>query len=332
VNKKMPLVNERDLLLPALEERRAVGAFNANNMEMVQAFIWAAEEMSKEISQPTDLIVQLSPGASKYAGWALGAGMVKIAAAETDVRVALNLDHATETDQVRKALEMGFTAVLFDGSALSLEENMEMTQQVVDMCHAKGVPVEAELGKIPRIEDFFAPVEIAHLRTLPASEAVQIIRQKAGKKVEDLMAKPEDVERFVAKTGCDFLAAAFGSIHAIWDDIWPVRVDRLAAIQDRTNLPLVSHGSSGILMSPKDARDKAIKLTKGEGTLLDAIQTGGVTKVNVATILSISFIEGFVEAYRANPSEKDFRRLGGPARDRVKEKTKEYIRLFSGRI
>ncbi|MBO3802969.1 MAG: class II fructose-bisphosphate aldolase family protein [Candidatus Brockarchaeota archaeon] len=326
----MPLVNERELLLPALKERRAVGAFNANNMEMVQAFIWAAEETSKEIGRPVDLIIQLSPGASKYAGWALGAGMVKIAASETDVRVALNLDHATEVDQVKKALDMGFTAVLFDGSALPFEENVKLTRQVVEMCHQKGVPVEAELGKIPKIEDYFSPAEIANLRKLPAPEAVQAIRAKAGKSVEELMAKPEDVEYFVSKTGCDFLAAAFGSIHGIWDDIWPVRVDRLVAIQNRTSLPLVSHGSSGILMAPKDAREKGIKLAKGEGTLLDAIQTGGVTKVNVATILSISFIEGFVKAYQANPSEKDFRKLGGPARDRVKEKTKEYIRLFAG--
>jgi len=328
----MPLVNERDLLLPALKEQRAVGAFNANNMEMIQAFIWAAEEMTKELGQPVDLIIQLSPGASKYAGWALGAGMVKIAAAETDVRVALNLDHGTEIGQVQKALEMGFTAVLFDGSALPLEENMKLTRQVVEMCHSKGVPVEAELGKIPKIEDYFTSAEIAHLRTLPAAEAVRIIREKAGKSVEGLMAKPEDVERFVAKTGCDFLAAAFGSIHGVWDDIWPVRVDRLIAIQERTRLPLVSHGSSGILMTPKDAREKGIKLAKGEGTLLNAIQTGGVTKVNVATILSISFIEGFVKAYQANPGEKDFRRFGISARDQVKEKTKEYMRLFAGRI
>lgn len=328
----MPLVDERDLLSHALKERRAVGAFNANNMEMIQAFIWAAEEMSKELGEPVDLIIQLSPGASKYAGWALGAGMVKIAAAETDVRVALNLDHATEIEQVKKALGMGFTAVLFDGSALPIEENMKLTRQVVEMCHPKGVPVEAEMGKIPRVEDYFTSKEIAHLRTLPAAEAVRMIREKARKSVENLMARPEDVERFVAKTGCDFLAAAFGSIHGIWDDIWPVRVDRLVAIQERTRLPLVSHGSSGILMTPKDVREKGIKLSKGEGTLLEAIQTGGVTKVNVATILSISFIEGFVQAYQANPGEKDFRKLGDPARSRVKEKTKEYIRLFAGRV
>ena len=328
----MPLVNERDLLIPALKERRAVGAFNANNMEMIQAFIWAAEEMSKELGEPVDLIIQLSPGASRYAGWALGAGMVKIAAAETGIRVALNLDHATKIEEVQKALDMGFTAVLFDGSALPLEQNIKLTRQVVEMCHPKGVPVEAELGKIPRIEDYFNQTEIAHLRTLPAAETVRIIRERAGKSVEDLMARPEDVEYFAAKTGCDFLAAAFGSIHGIWDDIWPVRVERLIAIQERTRLALVSHGSSGILMTPKDVQEKGIKLSQGEGTLLDAIQTGGVTKVNVATILSISFIEGFVKAYQDNPSEKDFRKFGSSARDRVKEKTKEYIRLFAGRI
>jgi len=85
-------------------------------------------------------------------------------------------------------------------------------------------------------------------------------------------------------------------------------------------------------MTPKDVQKHGIQLTGGEGTLLDAIRTGGVTKVNVATVLSIAFIEGFVQAYRANPSEKDFRKLGGPARDRVKEKAKEYMRLFAGRI
>ncbi|MEM3368963.1 MAG: class II fructose-bisphosphate aldolase, partial [Thermoproteota archaeon] len=328
----MPLVNERDLLLPALKEGKAVGAFNANNMEMVQAFIWAAEEVSKEIGEQVDLIIQLSPGASKYAGWALGAGMVKIAASETDIRIALNLDHATEIEQVKKALDAGFTAVLFDGSSLPLEENIKQTRKVVEMCHEKGVPVEAELGKIPKIEDYFSSAEIAQLRSLQPAEAVRIIRERAGKSVEELMAKPEDVEYFVKKTGCDFLAAAFGSIHGIWDDIWPVRIDRLIAIQERMRIPLVSHGSSGILMTPKDAHEKGIVLMKGEGTLLDAIKTGGVTKVNVATALSIAFIEGFVNTYKANPSEKDFRKFGSAARDKVKEKAKEYIRLFAGRV
>lgn len=328
----MPLVNAKELLLPALKERRAVGAFNANNMEMVQAFVWAAEEMTKELGKPVDLIIQISPGASKYAGWGIGAGIVKIAASESNINIALNLDHGTKLEQVEKALENGFTAVLFDGSSLPLDENIKLSKKVVEMCHAKDVPVECELGKIPKIEDYFNSSEIAHLRSLTASESVKIIREKAGKSVEQLMAKPEDVEKFVTETGCDFLAAAFGSIHGIWDDIWPIRVDRLVAIQKRTQLPLVSHGSSGILMTPKYAGEKGIKLAEGEGTLLDAIQTGGVTKVNVATILSVSFIEGFVEAYKNNPSEKDFRKFGESARVRVKEKVKEYMRLFAGKV
>jgi len=327
----MPLINQRELLLPALEERRAVGAFNANNMEMVQAFVWAAEEASKELNEKVDLIIQLSPGASKYAGWELGAGMVKIVAGISDVRIALNLDHGTKIEEVQKALDNGFTAVLIDASSLPLKENIALTSQAVKMCHSAGVPVEAELGKIPKIEDYFKPDEIAHLRKLSPADAVKIIREKASKSVEDLMAKPEDVEHFVNETGVDFLAAAFGSIHGIWGDMWPVRIDRLIAIQERTRLPLVSHGSSGILMTPKDAEEKGIKLSEGEGTLLDAIKTGGVTKVNVATILSISFIEGFIDSYQANPSEKDFRKLGGPGRERVKEKTKDYIRLFAGK-
>lgn len=328
----MPLVNERDLLLPALRKGRAVGAFNANNMEMIQAFIWAAEEVSEEMGEPMDLIIQVSPGTAKYAGWSLAAGMVKIAAAETDIRVALNLDHATEIEQVKRALEVGFTAVLFDGSSLPLEENIRLTRQVVEMCHARDVPVEAELGRIPRIEDYFSKPEIAHLRTLPPPEAVRIIRERAGRSVESLMAKPEDAEYFVKKTGCDFLAVAYGSIHGLWDDIWPIRLNRLIAIRERVGVPLVSHGSSGILTTPRDAERKGVKLLEGEGTLLDAIRFGGITKVNVATAVSIAFIDGFIEAYKANPKEKDFRKFGEAARNKVKEKVKEYMRLFAGKV
>ena len=332
----MSLVDARQLLLPALEQRRAVGAFNANNMEMVLAFGEAAKEMAVELGKPVDLIIQLSPGAAKYAGWPMGAGMVKVLAdkildSKANVRVALNLDHGTDLEQVQKALDNGFTAVLIDGSSLSLEDNIKLTRQAVEMCHAAGVPVEAELGKIPTIDYYFkGKGEIGELRNMPAAQAVEVIRERCGESVEALMAKPEDVERFVNETGCDFLAAAFGSIHGIWDDIWPVRIDRLIAIQERVRMPLVSHGSSGILMTPEDAKAKGIKLAKGEGTLRDAIQTGGVTKVNVATALSIAFIEGFMGAYEENPSEKDFRKLGGPGRERVKEKTKQYIRLFAG--
>ena len=326
----MPLVDGRQLLLPALKEHRAVGAFNANNMEMVQAFVRAAEEMTEELGKPVDLIIQLSPGASQYAGWSLGAGMVKIVAQETDTRIALNLDHATKFEEIEKALANGFTAVLFDGSSLPLDENIRQTRRVVERCHSEGVPVEAELGKIPKIEDYFTEKEIAHLRTLPPKKAVGIIRERAGKSVEELMAKPEDVERFVAETGCDFLAAAFGSIHGIWEDIWPVRIDRLVEILSHANKPLVSHGSSGILMTPQDAEKKEIELVEGEGTLFDAIKTGGITKVNVATALSVAFINGFVEAYNKNPKEKDFRKLADPGRESVKEKAKDYIKLFAG--
>ncbi|MEM1585839.1 MAG: class II fructose-bisphosphate aldolase [Candidatus Bathyarchaeia archaeon] len=328
----MPLVNEKDILMPAFREGRAVGAFNANNMEMVQAIILAAEELSEELGEPIDVIIQVSPGAAKYAGWPLAAGMVKIAASETDVRVALNLDHATEIEQVKKALEAGFTAVLFDGSSLPLDENMRLTRRVVEMCHAKGVPVEAEIGRIPKIEDYFTKSEIAYLMSLSPAEAVKIIRERAGKLLVDLMAEPDDAEYFVKRTGCDFLAVAFGSIHGLWDDILPIKLDRLTAIKERVHIPLVSHGSSGILMTTKDAEKKGIMLLRGEGTLLDAIKLGGVTKVNVSTALSIAFINGFIEAWKANPSEKDFRKFGENARNRVKERVKGYMKLFSGRI
>ncbi|MEM2320866.1 MAG: class II fructose-bisphosphate aldolase [Candidatus Bathyarchaeia archaeon] len=327
----MPLVNGRDLLLLAFKEGRAIGAFNASNMEMVQAIIWAAEEASKDLGEPVDVIIQVSPGAVKYAGWNLAAGIVKIAAAKTDVRVALNLDHATEVEQIKRAIEEGFTSVLFDGSSLPLEENIRLTRQVVEICHAKGVPVEAEISKIPKIDDYFTKSEIAHLRYLPPAEVVKIIRGRVSRSLEELMTKPDEAEYFVKKTKCDFLAVSFGSIHGMWDDILPIRLDRLIAIKERVRIPLVSHGSSGILMTSEDAKNKGITLSEGEGTLVDAIKFGGVTKVNVATALSIAFIEGFIEAWKNNPSEKDFRNLGENARNKVKEKAKRYIKIFAGK-
>lgn len=326
----MPLVNGKDLLLPAFREGRAVGAFNASNMEMVQAIIGAAEEVSKELSEPIGVIIQVSPGAIRYAGWELATGIVKIAAARTDIPVALNLDHATNVEDVRRAVEEGFTSIHFDGSSLPLEENIRLTRQVVEICHARGIPVEAEVGKIPRIEDYFSSSEIARLRTMPPAEAVETIRKRSGSSLDELMTKPEEAEYFVKETGCDFLAVSFGSIHGLWDDILPIRLDRLIAIKEKTRIPLVSHGSSGILTTPKDARSKGITLSYGEGTLVDAIRLGGIAKVNVATALSVAFIDGFIEAWSKNPGEKDFRKLGEKARNKVKEKVKEYIRLFTG--
>ncbi|MEM1515509.1 MAG: class II fructose-bisphosphate aldolase, partial [Candidatus Bathyarchaeia archaeon] len=173
--------------------------------------------------------------------------------------------------------------------------------------------------------------EIAHLMSLPPAEAVKIIRERTSKSLENLMTKPEEAEDFVKNTGCDFLAVSFGSIHGMWDDILPIRLDRLIAIKERVHLPLVSHGSSGILITQKDAERKRIALLEGEGTLLDAIKIGGVTKVNVSTALSIAFINGFIEAWKTNQSEKDFRIFGENARNKVKEKVKEYIRLFMGK-
>lgn len=328
----MPLVNGRDLLLPAFREGRAVGAFNASNMEMVQAIIWAAEEASRELGEPVDVIIQISPGTAKYAGWDLAAGIVKIAASKTDIRVALNLDHATEIEQIKRAVEEGFTSVLFDGSSLPLEENIRLTRRAVEICHARDIPVEAEIGKIPRIGDYFAETEIARLRQLSPAEATKIIRERISSSLEELMTRPDEAKYFVEETGCDFLAVSFGSIHGMWDDILPIRLDRLIAIKERVRIPLVSHGSSGILLTREDAKNKGITLLEGEGTLIDAIKLGGIAKVNVATALSIAFLEGFIEAWKRNPYERDFRKFGENARNKVKEKAKKYMKIFAGKI
>lgn len=213
----MPLVTTKQMLQAAMEGHFAVGAFNANNMEMVQAIVEAATE------ERAPVILQVSQGAIRYAGMPFAAGLVKIAAANTDVPVALHLDHGTDFDQNVLCLREGFTSLMFDGSALPLEENIAITKRVCDIAHICGIPVEAELGKVLK-------------------------RGATPEEVEDAMAKPEDARRFIAETGADSLAVAIGSVHALLSQAAGLDIKRLKAIHAAIpETPLVLHGSSGVL-------------------------------------------------------------------------------------
>jgi fructose-bisphosphate aldolase, class II len=318
----MPLVTSKEMLLRAQREGYAVGAFNANNMECVKAVIEAAEE------EKAPVILQVSQGAIKYAGLEMATAMVKAAAQRAAVPVALHLDHGTSYDQNVICLVVGFTSLMFDGSAEPLENNIAISAKIAEIGHLVGIPLECELGKIPKVEDYFSPEEIIALQNNPnTAEAVEIVRQKAGAKVESLMADPKQAEEFVKRTGTDALAAAMGSIHGMWDDIWPLRIDRVKEIREATSLPLVLHGSSGVIRTRKDAEARGIKLLPGEGTLEDAVKAG-VSKVNVATAVSMAFLRGAKQAFEKRPGERDLRKILQPGLLEAKQLVASYIRLL----
>ena len=317
----MPLATSKDVLLKARAEGYAVGAFNLNNMEMAQAIVQAAEE------EKSPVIIQASQGAIKYAGLEMITAMAKVLADNASVPVVLHLDHGTDYKQNVKCLRAGFTSLMFDGHELPLEENIAMTAKIVDIAHAVGLPVEAEIGSVLTIENLLSDVEMAEIRALEVPKQFEILRKKIGPRVEEHIARPEEAKRFVDETGVDFLAAAVGSVHGLWLDIWPLRIDRLKEIYDATQIPIVSHGSSGVLIDRALAAAKGVELLPGEGSLKDAIKLG-YTKINIATALSMEFNRVMLATADKRPGEKDPRKLLGPARDAVVAKTKEYIRLF----
>ncbi|MEI6519987.1 MAG: ketose-bisphosphate aldolase [bacterium] len=317
----MALVTTQDMLLKARAEGYAVGAFNLNNMEAAQAIVQAAEE------EKSPVIIQASQGAIKYAGLEMITAMAKVLAENASVPVVLHLDHGTDYKQNVKCLRAGFTSLMFDGHELPLEENIKMTAKIVDIAHSVGLPVEAEIGSVLTIENLLSDAEMADLRAMEVPKQFELLRKMIGPRVEEHIATPEEAKRFVDETGVDFLAAAVGSVHGLWLDIWPLRVDRLKEIYDAVQIPIVSHGSSGVLISREHAEAKGVELLPGEGSLKDAIKVG-YTKINVATALSMEFNRAMLAAAAKRPGEKDPRKLLGPGRDAMVAKTKEYMRLF----
>ncbi|MCS7286900.1 MAG: class II fructose-1,6-bisphosphate aldolase [Anaerolineae bacterium] len=213
----MPLVTSKELLRRAFEEHYAIGAFNANNMEQIQAIVEAAQE------ERAPVILQVSQGAIRYAGLEMAAGMVKIAASQVDVPVVLHLDHGTSFEQNILCLRAGFTSLMFDGSKLPFEENVAITRKVCEVAHAVGIPVEAELGQVLQITD-----------------------KVTLEDVERAMTDPDQAAEFIRLTGADSLAVAIGSIHAMREQEATLDIERLKAIRKKVNIPLVLHGSSGV--------------------------------------------------------------------------------------
>lgn len=213
----MPLVTLRTLLEAAEQGKYAVGAFNCNNMEIVQAIVAAAEELHAPV------IIQASQGAIKYAGLHYVAGLARLAAEEAKVPVCLHLDHGTDFNTVIACIRAGFTSVMFDGSRYPKEENIARTKEIVKIAHAVGVSVEGEIGKIGGVEDEIAVDEREAMLT-PVPDAVE----------------------FWEATGIDAMAMSFGTAHGHYKLPPKLALDRIEAVHRQTGAPLVMHGGSGV--------------------------------------------------------------------------------------
>jgi len=287
----MAFVTTKEMLKEAQKGRYGIGAFNANNMEIIQAIIETAEE------EKAPVILQASQGAIKYAGLDSIVAMVKVMAEKVSVPVALHLDHGTDYHQNIKCLRAGFTSLMYDGSKLPFDENVEMTKKVVEMAHVCDIPVEAELGQIGKMGDSDEP-------------------GVALEKVKESMAVPEEAAKFVELTGIDFLAAAVGTIHGCRTPFAKLDIPRIEKIRELTGVPLVLHGASG-------ANDEEVR--KGIAA--------GICKINIDTRIRLYFVKKMREVLDKNPEEIDPRKILGPAKEAAKEIIRDRMRVFgcSGR-
>lgn len=276
------LISGTELFQAAKKGGYAVGAFNLNNMEILQAIIEAAEEENSPV------FIQASQGGIKYAGIEYIAGMARVAAEKARIPIALNLDHGTSFTQVAQCVRHGFSAVMIDGSKHPFEENIALTQKVVEIAHPNNVSVEAELGKIGGVED-------------------DIVVDAADASFTD----PKDAAEFAERTKVDALAIAIGTAHGVYKGEPKLDFKRLEEIAAITDVPLVLHGASGI--SDEQIR-KAVP--------------HGITKINIDTDLRIAFSQAIKDLLAKKPDEIDPRKILGPARDAMKEVARTKMRLF----
>lgn len=307
----MTLVTNKQILDVANDGGYAVGAFNINDMEFLQAIVSAAEE------ERSPVIIAASEGAIKYAGLDYLVSMVRTAAQSTAVPIALHLDHGKHYDVIEACVKQGFTSVMIDASGLPLEENIAATKKVVELAHPAGVSVEAELGRLKGVEDIVSVAE---------RDAILVV--------------PEEAKRFVDETHVDSLAPAVGTSHGAFKFKGAAELDfdRLQRTKDLTGIPLVLHGASGVIPSVVERATKYGARLKGAAGVPDeAIKKAiehGINKVNIDTDMRLTFMASVREVLATQPEVFDPRKILGPARDSIKDVAKHKMRLFgsSGRV
>ena len=311
----MALVTTTEMFKKAYDGGYAIGAFNVNNMEIVQGITEAA----KEVNAP--LILQVSKGARAYANHTYLTKLVEAAVIETGLPIALHLDHGDSFETCKSCIDGGFTSVMIDASSESFEKNIEITKKVVEYAHDHGVVVEAELGSLAGIED---EVNVS-------AEAASYTR-------------PEEVEEFVAKTGCDSLAIAIGTSHGAYkfkpeqctvneQGILvppPLRFDILEEVSKRLpGFPIVLHGSSSV---PQDfvkmVNENGGNMPNAVGVPEEQLRKAAsmaVCKINIDSDLRLAMTASVREYLAQNPSHFDPRQYLKPARSAIKELVKHKL-------
>ncbi|NLL05331.1 MAG: class II fructose-1,6-bisphosphate aldolase [Clostridiaceae bacterium] len=299
----MPLVTSKEMFKKAYEGGYAIGAFNVNNMEIVQGITEAA----KEVNAP--LILQVSAGARKYANHTYLMKLIEAAIIETGLPICVHLDHGDTFELCKSCIDGGFTSVMIDGSHHSFEDNIKLTKQVVDYAHDKGVTVEGELGRLAGIED-----------------AVNVSEEDAA------FTDPDQVEEFVQRTGVDSLAIAIGTSHGAFKfkGEAKLRFDILEEIQKRLpGFPIVLHGASSVMPEYVEMINKFggnMPGAKGvpEEMLRQAAKMA-VCKINIDSDLRLALTGSIRKYFAENPSHFDPRQYLGPARTAIKEIVKHKL-------
>ena len=311
----MPLVTSKEMFEKAYKGGYAIGAFNVNNMEIIQGITEAAKECNSPV------ILQVSKGARAYANRTYLVKLVEAAVIETGLPIVLHLDHGDSFETCKSCIDDGFTSVMIDASSKPFEENIEITRKVVEYAHAHGVVVEAELGTLAGVED-----------------EVSVSAEDSS------YTRPEDVEEFVKRTGCDSLAIAIGTSHGAYkfkpeqctrneEGVLvppPLRLDILDEVSKRLpGFPIVLHGSSSV------PQEYVKMINEHGGNMPDAVGVPeeqlrkasqlAVCKINIDSDLRLAMTGTIRKYFDEHPADFDPRQYLKPARENIKNLVKHKI-------
>lgn len=293
----MPLVTTKEMFKRAYLEGYAIGAFNVNNMEIIQGITEAAKE------EKSPVILQVSAGARKYANHVYLMKLVEAALIETDLPICLHLDHGDSFDLCKSCIDGGFTSVMIDGSHLSFAENIELTRKVVEYAHPRNVTVEGELGRLAGVED-----------------EVNVSAEHA------FYTEPAEAEEFVAKTGVDSLAIAIGTSHGAYKfkTDAALRFDVLEEVGRRLpGFPIVLHGASSVPQEYVEIINKfGGKMSGAKGVpeeMLRKAATMAVCKINIDSDIRLAMTAMIRKSLGEDSANFDPRKYLTPARDAIKQ-------------
>ena len=288
----MPLVNTRDMFKRAYEGGYAIGAFNVNNMEIIQGIMEGAT------AEKSPVILQVSAGARKYANHTYLMKLIEAAVETSGLPIAVHLDHGPDFETCKSCIDGGFTSVMVDGSHLSFEENIALTRRVVEYAHDRNITVEAELGRLAGVED---DIKVSH--------------------EDSSYTRPEDVEEFVTKTGCDSLAIAIGTSHGAFKFKGEpkLRFDILEDVSRRLpGFPIVLHGASSVIPEYVAMINQyGGKMDGAQGvpeTMLRQAASMAVCKINIDSDLRLAFTGVIRKHFAEHPDHFDPRQYLSEAR------------------